>query len=84
MEIVEDPHGRASILIASQPPATAWHDVIDEPTFADPILDRVRRRPSGLNRWRLDGQLLEPMAHQWRTPQCLSPRTRRPFRAAID
>jgi len=82
MKIVEDRHGRGSILITSQLPVTAWHDVIDKPTFADAILDRVRRRPSGLNRWRPDGQLLEPMAHQWLTPQRLSPRTRRPMNAA--
>ena len=41
MEIVEDRHGRGSILITSQLPVTAWHDVIDEPTFADAILDRL-------------------------------------------
>lgn len=42
MEIVEDRHGRGLILITSPLPVTAWHDVIDEPTFADAILDRVR------------------------------------------
>jgi len=67
MEIVEDRIGRGSIRITSQLPVTAWHDVIDEPTFADAILDRVRRRPSGLNRcaamgncsdrWRINGSL---------------------------
>ena len=41
MEIVEDRDGRGSILITSQLPVTAWHDVIDEPTFADAILDRL-------------------------------------------
>lgn len=41
MEIVEGRHGRGSILITSQLPVTAWHDVIDEPTFADAILDRL-------------------------------------------
>jgi len=41
MEIVEDRHGRRSILITSQLPVTAWHAVIDEPTFADAILDRL-------------------------------------------
>ncbi len=30
-----------SILITSQLPVTAWHDVIDEPTFADAILDHL-------------------------------------------
>ena len=41
MKIVEDRHGRRSILITSQLPVTAWHAVIDEPTFADAILDRL-------------------------------------------
>ncbi len=41
MEIVEDRQGRGSILITSQLPVTAWHAVIDEPTFADAILDRL-------------------------------------------
>lgn len=41
MEIVEDRNGRGSILITSQLPVTAWHEVIDEPTFADAILDRL-------------------------------------------
>ena len=41
MEIVEERHGRGSILITSQLPVTAWHAVIDEPTFADAILDRL-------------------------------------------
>jgi IstB-like ATP binding protein len=38
--IVEDRHGRGSILITRQLPVTARHNVIDEPTFADIILDR--------------------------------------------
>jgi len=42
MEIAEDRHGRGPILITSQLPVTAWHDVIGEPAFADAILDRVR------------------------------------------
>ena len=41
MEIVEDRHGRGSILITSQLPIIAWHAVINEPTFADAILDRL-------------------------------------------
>ena len=53
MEIVEDRHGRGSILITSQLPVTAWHDVIDEPTFADAILDRLVHNAYRLN---LDGQ----------------------------
>lgn len=41
MEIVEDRHGRGSIIITSQLPVETWHDVIGEPTFADAILDRL-------------------------------------------
>ena len=41
MEIVEDRYGAGSTLITSQLPIDTWHDVIDEPTFADAILDRL-------------------------------------------
>jgi DNA replication protein DnaC len=41
MEIIEERHGRSSTLIASQLPVKAWYDLIDEPTFADAILDRI-------------------------------------------
>ena len=53
MEIVEDRDGRGSILITSQLPVTAWHNVIDEPTFADAILDRLVHNAYRLE---LDGQ----------------------------
>jgi len=42
MEIVEDRYQSGSTVITSQLPVDTWHDVIDEPTFADAILDRVR------------------------------------------
>jgi DNA replication protein DnaC len=41
MEIVEDRHQAGSTVITSQLPIDAWHAVIDEPTFADAILDRL-------------------------------------------
>ncbi len=41
MEIVEDRYQNAATLITSQLPLPKWHDVIDEPTFADAILDRI-------------------------------------------
>lgn len=41
MEIVEDRHGAGSIVVTSQLPVDAWHAVIDEPTLADAILDRL-------------------------------------------
>jgi DNA replication protein DnaC len=41
MEIVEDRHGRGSLLITSQLPVSSWHDVIGEATLGDAILDRI-------------------------------------------
>ncbi len=52
MEIVEDRYGSSSTIITSQLPVEAWHDVIDEPTFADAILDRIVHNAHRLN---LDG-----------------------------
>jgi DNA replication protein DnaC len=41
MEIIEDRHGRAATIIASQLPVTAWYKIIGENTIADAILDRL-------------------------------------------
>ncbi len=41
MEIVEDRYGTGATLITSQLPVASWHDIVDEPTFADAILDRL-------------------------------------------
>jgi DNA replication protein DnaC len=41
MEIIEDRHGRASTIIASQLPVGSWFEVIGEDTIADAILDRL-------------------------------------------
>ena len=41
MEIIEDRHGRASTVMASQLPVGNWYDVIGEDTIADAILDRL-------------------------------------------
>jgi DNA replication protein DnaC len=41
MEIIEDRHGKASIIITSQVPVSKWHEVIGEKTVADAILDRI-------------------------------------------
>ncbi len=41
MEIVEDRYGNGATLVTSQLPVEAWHDIVDEPTFADAILDRL-------------------------------------------
>jgi len=41
MEIIEDRHGKSSIIITSQVPVSKWHEVIGEKTVADAILDRI-------------------------------------------
>ena len=41
MEIIEDRHGKCSIIITSKVPVSKWHDVIGEKTVADAILDRI-------------------------------------------
>ncbi|MFC1877542.1 IS21-like element helper ATPase IstB [Thermodesulfobacteriota bacterium] len=41
LEILEDRHGIRSTLVTSQVPVKHWHDVIDDPTLADAILDRL-------------------------------------------
>ena len=38
MEIVEDRYGNGATLVTSQLPVEAWHDIVDEPTFADATL----------------------------------------------
>ena len=41
MEIIEDRHGKTSVIITSQVPVNQWHDIIGEQTIADAILDRI-------------------------------------------
>jgi DNA replication protein DnaC len=41
LELVEDRQGSGSLILASQLPVSAWHEVIGEPTIADAILDRI-------------------------------------------
>jgi DNA replication protein DnaC len=41
MEIIEDRHGKTSIIITSQVPVSKWYEVIGEKTVADAILDRI-------------------------------------------
>jgi len=41
MEVIDDRHGRASTIIATQVPLDRWHDMIGDPTYADAILDRL-------------------------------------------
>jgi len=41
MDIIEDRHGCASTIIASQLPVANWYDVFKEKTLADSVLDRL-------------------------------------------
>lgn len=41
LDIIEDRHGRKSILVTSQIPVSNWYDAIGDPTVADAILDRI-------------------------------------------
>lgn len=41
MEIIEDRHGKGSIIVTSQLPVSKWYDVIGDKTIADAILDRI-------------------------------------------
>jgi DNA replication protein DnaC len=41
LEIMEDRYGKGSTIITSQLPITKWHDVIEDSTIADAILDRL-------------------------------------------
>ena len=43
MEIIEDRHAKASIILTAQVPVSVslWHEVIGEKTIADAILDRI-------------------------------------------
>jgi DNA replication protein DnaC len=41
LEIIEDRHGRASTIIASQLPVEKWHETIGDGSVADAILDRI-------------------------------------------
>jgi len=41
LEIIEDRHGKGSVLITSQVPVSGWYEIIGEKTVADAILDRL-------------------------------------------
>lgn len=57
LELVEERHGRGSLIIVSQVPVDKWHDSIGDPTLADAILDRIIH-----NAYRIDltGETVRP------------------------
>lgn len=49
LEVVEDRHGLASTIVATQLPITNWHENILDPTIADSILDRLIHNAHKIN-----------------------------------
>lgn len=49
LEVVEDRHGIASTIIASQLPIESWHEHIGDTTIADAILDRLIHNAHKIN-----------------------------------
>ena len=41
LEILEERYGRRSTIVTSQLPVDRWHQVVNDPTYADAILDRL-------------------------------------------
>lgn len=41
LDLVEDRHGKSSMIITSQYPTDTWHELIGDNTVADAILDRI-------------------------------------------
>jgi DNA replication protein DnaC len=41
MEIIEDRHNKASVIITSQFPVNCWYEVIGGKTIFDAVLDRI-------------------------------------------
>jgi len=41
MELIEDRHGKAALIVTSQIPVNKWYEVIGEQTIADAVLDRI-------------------------------------------
>jgi DNA replication protein DnaC len=41
LDIIEDRNGKKSTIVTSQLPVNKWHDIIEDSTIADAILDRI-------------------------------------------
>lgn len=49
LEIVDDRYEKGSLLVTSQIPVARWHELINDPTLGDAILDRVVHREHRIN-----------------------------------
>jgi hypothetical protein len=41
LDVIEERHGRGSLIISSQLPFQDWHETLPDPTVADAIMDRI-------------------------------------------
>ena len=53
LEIIEDRHGKGSVIITSQLPVSRWYDIIGEKTIADATMDRLVHHA---HRFELEGE----------------------------
>jgi DNA replication protein DnaC len=66
LELLEERHDKGSMLIASQLPPEDWHQLVDDPTIADAILDRIVHSAYRIS---LDGESLrQPRGRPGGTP----------------
>jgi len=55
LQILEDRYGRQAIIVTSQLPVSKWYGVINDPTLADALLDRLT---ANAHRIELEGEAL--------------------------
>jgi len=60
LEVVDDRHGSASFIIASQLPVSSWHSIFADATIADAVLDRLLENAE---RFELKGPSRRHMEH---------------------
>lgn len=72
LELVEDRHGRAATIIASQIPVAKWFDVIGDPTIADAVCDRLVPQAIRLT---LSGKSMRSLLAQTGSQPCAIPAT---------
>jgi len=60
-EVMEDRFGRRSTIISTQLPVSKWHEIFDDSTVADAILDRIIHNS---HRFGLEGQSLRRKSNE--------------------
>lgn len=60
LDIIDERYNRASTVFVSQFPTDKWHQLIDDPTIADAILDRILHNSNKLT---LSGETMRKIMH---------------------